>query len=105
VYVLCLGATKDKGDKGLPYINRVSRNTLSHERNGKDDLMMRLGACCQRCSPSFAGNVAPQSTRWVKDQACGITKNGRMRSLLILGYSLDQRPINWRANADDETTD
>jgi hypothetical protein len=40
-----------------------------------------------------------------KDDACTIINNGQMPSSLILGYSQCQKPINWRANPDVETTD
>ena len=52
------------------------------------------GQCC-----------ADKSTDQAKDDACAIINNGRMLSSLILGYSQCQRPINWRANPDEETTD
>ena len=40
-----------------------------------------------------------------KDDACTIINNGRMLSSLVLGYSQCQKPIDWRANPDEETTD
>ena len=48
---------------------------------------------------------ADKSTDRVRDVACAIINNGRMLSSLILGYSRCQKPINWRANPDEETTD
>ena len=51
------------------------------------------GQCC-----------ANKSTGRAKDDACTIINNGRMPSSLILGYSRCQKPINWRANPDVETT-
>ena len=46
-----------------------------------------------------------QKHRPGKDDAYAIINNGRMPSSLILGYSRCQKPINWRANPDEETTD
>jgi hypothetical protein len=52
------------------------------------------GQCC-----------ADKSTDRVRDVACAIINNGQMLSSLILGYSQCQKPIDWRANPDEETTD
>jgi hypothetical protein len=53
------------------------------------------------CEPCCADN----NTDRVKVDAYAITHNGRMPSSPILGYSRWSKPINWRANPDEETTD
>jgi hypothetical protein len=52
------------------------------------------GQCC--------GN---KSTDRARDTAYVIINNGRMLSSLVLGYSQCQKPTDWRANPDEETTD
>jgi hypothetical protein len=51
--------------------------------------------------PSCAGS----STARVRDDAYAITNNGRIPSSLILGCSRCAKPIAWRANPDEDTTD
>ena len=68
--------------------------TGSHSRQSMALFAVVYGQCC-----------ADKSTDQAKDDACAIINNGRMLSSLILGYSQCQRPINWRANPDEETTD
>ena len=53
---------------------------------------------CARC-------CAGSSTARVRDDAYAITNNGRIPSSLILGCSRCAKPIAWRANPDEDTTD
>jgi len=55
-------------------------------------------AVCERsCADSFIVRLMVT--------AFEITRDGRMPSSLILGYSRCPRPFDWRANPDVETTD
>jgi hypothetical protein len=74
------------------YFQHAHRFTFSRQS------MALFAVVCGQC-------CADKSTDRIKDVACAIINNGRMPSLLILGYSQCQTLINWRANPDEETTD
>src|SRR5512139_2993844 len=67
--------------------------TGSHSRQSMALFAVVYGQCC-----------ANKSTDRAKDIASAIINNGRMLSSLIWCYTRCQRPINWRANPDVETT-
>ena len=68
--------------------------TGSRSRESTAFFAVFYGQCC-----------ANKSTGRARDGACTIINNGRMLSSLVLGYSRCQKPIDWRANPDEETTD
>jgi len=68
--------------------------TGSHSRQSMALFAAAYGQCC-----------ANRSTDRGRDVACAIINNGRMLPSLILGYSQCQKPIDWRVNPDEETTD